>query len=98
MHTSNLEAAIDKGKNRLDAISSAEADACDDIRSALNTLARKVGADDGDRLYAIDVALEAVTEMTAQVRAETEREISAAEDALGDLEYADLQRSRPIVL
>lgn len=95
---SQAEDAIDRAKNRLDAIDKAEGDCQTAIEELLGKLQSVVGCTDKDRLRAIECMWETLSDMTFDVRSDLRRDIGQHEDDINAADFADLNRSAPVTL
>lgn len=95
--TVQAEYAIDRAKNRLDAIQKAEGECQTAIEEAIAKLATIVGCSSKDANRTTEAAWEAVGELTSDIRSDLERDIGRHEDAISSDEWLDMNRSRPVL-
>jgi transposase len=96
--TLQTEYAIDRARNRLDALRKAESDCKETIRKLLHGLQAATGCRDKDRVGAAEAIADALADMTYDAREAIDEEISHLERSVEDAEWADLNRSSPVTL
>lgn len=95
MDTEHLYAQSDKSKNELEALDRIIAEAKDDIRQTLLNLAVETGVEDNGKCFT--AILEAIDDLMQEARDDIRGRISEADEEIGNIEFRDLQLSRPVL-
>jgi hypothetical protein len=93
-----LEYQRDAAKSRLDKIERAEGDCQETIQNALGLLQETVGFTDKDRNAAAGAMWEILSDLIDGITSDIKREVGRIDDEIGNAEWHDRERDRPIVL
>lgn len=93
--TEHLYAQLDDAKTLLEVLDRIIAEAKDDIRQTILNLAVETEVEDDGRCFT--TILEAIDDLMQEARDDIRGRISEADEEIGNIEYRDLQLSRPVL-